>query len=78
MHSREEKMLLYQTHFNVKGLENFEKLNKLKTTLLRMEGVHKVEINRPKMVTITYDPTKIVPSVLNSIMSSLGFKTPGG
>jgi copper chaperone CopZ len=71
-------MLLYQTNFTVTGLENSEKVNKLKTALLRLNGVSKVEINRPKMVTITYNPTKIVPSVLSSIMSSLGFKTPGG
>jgi hypothetical protein len=71
-------MLLYQTSFPVKGLEDAEKVNKLKEALLQKEGVNKVEIARSNMVTVTYNPSKIIPSVLNSIISSLGFNPPRG
>jgi len=71
-------MLLYKTHFTVTGLEDADKVNKLKNTLLRKEGVNKVEITRPNKVTITYNPTKIIPGVLSSIMSSLGLSPPCG
>lgn len=71
-------MLLYQTQFTVTGLEDSDKVNKLRKALFHKEGVNRVEITRPNKVIITYNPTKIIPGVLSSIMSSLGFKTPGG
>lgn len=71
-------MLLYKTHFAVTGLGNTEKVNKMKKTLLSTKGVNKVEITGPNRVTITYDPTKTIPGLLSSIMSSMGFRTPGG
>ena len=75
---KEEKMLLYQTSFSVTGLEDSEKVDKLKKALFKKEGVTKVEITRPNKVTVTYNPRKIIPSVLNSIISSLGFNPPRG
>ncbi|MDD4237137.1 MAG: hypothetical protein PHT62_01085 [Desulfotomaculaceae bacterium] len=71
-------MLLYQTHFAVTGLGNTENVNKMKKAILCKKGVNKVEITGPNRVTITYDPTKIIPGVLSSIMSSLGLRAPGG
>lgn len=71
-------MLLYQTHFAVTGLGDTEKVNKMKNAILSKKGVKKIEITGPNRVTITYDPTKTVPGVLSSIMSSMGFRAPGG
>jgi copper chaperone CopZ len=71
-------MLLYQTSFPITGMEDLEKVNKLKKALLQKEGVTKVEITRPNSITITYNPTRIIPSVLSSIISSLGFNPPRG
>jgi copper chaperone CopZ len=59
------------------GLEDLEKVKKLKNTLLGMEGVTKVEITLPKRVSVAYDPTKIPTSVINSIMSTFGLKPSG-
>ncbi len=71
-------MLLYQTHFTVTGLGDLEKVNKMKKTILCIKGVNKVEITGLNRVSITYDPTKAMPGVFSSIMSSLGLRAPGG
>lgn len=71
-------MLHYLTHFTVTGLEDLEKVRNLKNTLLGMDGVTQVEIILPKRIGITYNPTKITPRVLLSIMSNIGLKTPSG
>jgi hypothetical protein len=71
-------MLLYQTHFIVTGLGNQKKVNMMKKAILSKKGVNKVEITGPNRVTITYDPTKTIPGVFSSIMSSLGLTAPGG
>lgn len=70
--------MLYQTSFIVKGLDNSEIANKVKKTILGLKGVNNIEIRWPNIITITYDPTMTIPSILSSKLSGLGLKIPGG
>ena len=75
---KEDRLLLYQTTFIVEGLDNPKIVNKVNKAILGLKGVKKLEINWPNKITITYDPTMIIPSTLNSKLSGLGLKLPGG
>jgi copper chaperone CopZ len=62
----------------VNGLQNSEKANRLKEVIMNIEGVSNVQITPPDRVKISYNPTKVYPSRLKAIMSSIGISASHG
>lgn len=67
--------MYYSIQFAIKQPADPEKLKKLVDKLLGLGGVKDVQINEWGMINIVYDPTKVIPSQLTSIMQSEGVKT---
>jgi len=68
----------YLMHFTVKGLHDTDRTTLMKKKLLAMEGVKDVQITGVNRVSITYDPTKVVPSQLTASMRAVGVRTHTG
>lgn len=66
--------MYYIINFNVSGLDGAKKIEKLKTAVLAVKGVKDIQIIGKNKVSVTYDPTKVIPSVLTSIMCANGVK----
>lgn len=66
--------MYYLIQFDVKGLDGPEKIEKLKSSVLAIKGVKDIRFKGSNKVSITYDPTKVAPSVLTSIVSAYGIK----
>lgn len=70
--------MLYQVHFNVNGLENLDKVEKLKKVVNEIDGVKNVEIIGRNKVSVTYNPSKVIPSQLTAMMNSVGVNSHKG
>jgi len=66
--------MYYLIHFTVKSLDGPEKTEKLRSSVLAVKGVKEIRFIGSNKVSVTYDPTKVVPSVLTSIMIAHGLK----
>lgn len=70
---------MYLMNLVVNGLQNIEKVKKLKEAIMSIEGVSNVQITPPDRVKISYNPTKVFPSKLKAAMNSIGISSsPGG
>lgn len=65
-------------HFSVTGLNKQEKINKLREAALGIKGAKDIRFMGRDKVRVTYDPTKVIPSLLISTMSSYGIKAHKG
>jgi len=66
--------MYYLINFSVRGLDGPEKIEKLRSSVLAVKGVKDIRFTGSNKVSVTYDPTKVVPSVLTSIMIAHGIK----
>lgn len=62
----------------VKGLQSNEKAKKLKEVMMDIEGVSNVQIFLPDRVKISYNPTKVYPSMLKAALNSAGISSSSG
>lgn len=67
--------MFYLVHFTVYGLDDRDKVEKLKKAVMGINGVRNVEITGRDRFSITYNPTKVVPSLLTATMNSVGIKS---
>lgn len=69
--------MLYTIKFKLTGSKNQEQIENLKQAVMDIEGVKEIRISGGQ-VSVTYDPTKVIPSVLSSVIGSKGAKVSGG
>lgn len=70
---------MYLMNLVVNGLQNSEKVKKLKEAIMSIEGVSNVQIYPPDRVKISYNPTKVYTGKLKAAMNSIGISSsPGG
>lgn len=68
----------YLMHFTVRGLQDAERTVLMKKRLLDIEGVKDVQITGVDRVSVTYDPTVVIPSQLTAAMRATGIRTHTG
>lgn len=69
---------MYLMNLVVKGLQSNEKAKKLKEVMMDIEGVSNVQIFLPDRVKISYNPTKVYPSMLKAALNSAGISSSSG
>lgn len=69
---------MFLTNFAVIGLDSDEKAEKLIEKLKSMDGVKDVKITGREWVSVTYDPSKVLPAQLAAGMGAVGIKISKG